>query len=437
MLSRQRQVLNRLHAFQLKETVDLLCTRTLRFTFTRIIGEGDLLKGIFKKMTISYKRSLKAVVSRWKEFSISKGHKLKVFSEKIRYLDLKLRVSKLKVILNILIGDERISRCIRKLVQNYEQIQSDVIKKLWHRVEKSRLIRKLNSAHYVLKNFLLSAKKAKATRFFFWKNLEFLRRRRCIRKSIVKMIFVVGAHYETAFWKWKYMLTHTNLPLVPKHSLVFKRIALIGKHYQIRLKQFSLFKLGLHYKYMTYRVKVPIPQTVTQISKYSREHWLENAEKLFGSAFDWSKSIENPSSLSTVASGQLSKDEVHSITQAGCIEMMVNQIKSAANRLTSWGICSIFTYSRQVALYKNERQVLFEQINQLRFEKNTLLEDNNTLRNHNESLIENLEKTNLDVHALSLNLDSMRLVRMVRVLARMIEGTVSDAFLILYQGDTS
>ena len=74
-------------------------------------------------------------------------------------------------------------------------------------------------------------------------------------------------------------------------------------------------------------------------------------------------------------------------------------------------------------------------MNQLKFEKDSLLEDKITLRHHNQSLIENLEKTNLEFQTFSLHLDEMRFVRMVRVVYKMIEVPMAEAFSFLYENN--
>ena len=95
----------------------------------------------------------------------------------------------------------------------------------------------------------------------------------------------------------------------------------------------------------------------------------------------------------------------------------------------------MLTYGRQIGHYDSERSRLIDQINELRFEKHSLLEDNNTLRHHNESLIDNLEKTNLEFQTLSLHLDQMRLLRMVRVVSKMVEVPMAEAFSLLYENN--
>jgi hypothetical protein len=244
------------------------------------------------------------------------------------------------------------------------------------------------------------------------------------------MMRVVTISYEGALWRWKTIVTKTNFHVTPKHSLAFKRFILTGTNYQKRLVQFSFYKVALYFRAMLSGGKLSLPQAIAHMNKHSRD--FSSIENPLSHLLEpIIKSVENPS-ISTAASNKMSKEDVISMNQLGAFELFSVQIKSARNRRAAWALASIFTYSKQIIFYDNERTRLIEQINELRFEKHSLLEDNNTLRVHNENLIENLEKSNLEFQALSLNLDNMRLVRMVRVVSKMIEVPIAEAFLTLY-----
>ena len=186
----------------------------------------------------------------------------------------------------------------------------------------------------------------------------------------------------------------------------------------------------MFYKTSNYGGRMSIPQTVAHLNRKSKD--LSEFTEKFP---ERNKSVEIPSNISSVATSKLSKEEVDSMNQLGALEVLFIQLKEAKIRNMSWGLCSILTYSRQIGFYDSERNRFVDQINELRFEKHSLLEDNNTLRHHNESLIDNLEKTNLEFQALSLHLDQMRLVRMVRVVSKMIEVPMAEAFSLLYENN--
>ena len=92
---------------------------------------------------------------------------------------------------------------------------------------------------------------------------------------------------------------------------------------------------------------------------------------------------------------------------------------------------SLSTYAQHFGMIDDEKAKPIDQINELRLDKHNLLEDNTALRSHNEALIDNLERTNLNFQSLSMHLDQMRLGRMVRVISKMIDMPVLEAFLLM------
>lgn len=431
----QKGLQNVIAGERLRRRLEGVSRKTLQVALRRVKDGGSRVSALFKRLLQSYEHKIKESFMRYRLWTLSKSHKLKALTMRLVSIGKVVLVRTLRTALDSMIGDARVRRIITRLVKNYENIQKEVIRKLWHRVEKIRTIKKINSAYFVFRSLLAYAKRVQAVRFKFWKDLEFLRRRRIMRKSTAKMMQMSSVSYESAFWKWKYVLSKTGFQLMPKHSLAFKKMILIGTNYQKRLEQFSFYKLALWYKNMTYGHKMKIPEMVSILNKHSRDLSQEEPDKHPVSVSESAKSVENPSQISTVATGKLSREEVNSINQLGALEMMFTQLKGARIRNLSWGICSVLTYSRQIGFYDNERSRLIDQINELRFEKHSLLEDNNTLRHHNESLIENLEKTNLEFQTLSLHLDQMRLVRMVRVVSKMVEVPMAEAFSYLYENN--
>jgi regulator of replication initiation timing len=426
---------NNIAGERLRRRLEGVSRKTMQAALRKVKDGGNRVSAFFRKLLQSYDLKLRDSFLRYRLWTLSKSHKLRALTMRLVKLSKSILRRTLSSATDSMIGDSRVRRLITRLVKNYENMQKEVIRRLWHRVEKIRTIRKINSAYFVFRSLMAYAKRVQAVRFKFWKDLEYLRRRRIMRKSTAKMMVMSSVSYESAFWKWKYVLSRTGFQLMPKHSLAFKKMILIGTNYQKRLEQFSFYKLALWYKNMTYGHKIKIPEMVNMLNKHSRDFSQEDFEKPSVPVSEAAKSVENPSQLSTVATGKLSREEVDSINRLGALEMMFNQLKGARIRNLSWGICSILTYSRQIGFYDNERSRLIDQINELRFEKHSLLEDNNTLRHHNESLIENLEKTNVEFQTLSLHLDQMRLVRMVRVVSKMIEVPMAEAFSYLYENN--
>ena len=420
----------RIKGLKLKDLMTSASQTKLKSTYTRVVGGGSLVRGVFSRMASKWSSLLKSSFKTYHNNSKIRSSAQMAQASKLRFLSSNILKTRLKQVFVLFFFDGRILRLLRKMFGNYSDMQKHAFKEMWNRVEKWRTIHKINSAYFVFRQLLSYAKRVQEVRFGYWKNLEFLRKRRMMRKATTQMMRTVSINYEGALWRWKTIITKTNYHVTPKHSLAFKRFILSGTNYQKRLVQFSFYKISLYFRAMLSGGKLSLPQAIAHMNKHSRD--LSSADNPLASLLDpIIKSVENPS-ISTATTNKMSKEEVNSMNQLGALELFTIQVKSAKNRKLAWALASVFTYSKQIIYYDSERSRLIEQINELRFEKHSLLEDNNTLRLHNENLIENLEKSNMEFQALSLNLDNMRLVRMVRVVSKMIEVPMAEAFLILY-----
>ena len=438
LATKQKTIMNNQRGMSLKRRLEHMTQRSQKSVIYRLVHLNPKVLQSLHTLALFAERVTRNVMHTWRKNThniVVKKLKVVISGEEfINKLErLKNRACK-EMFTRMFDHKGKVAGIIERLIKNYQNMQKDAYMVLWGRVEKIRTIKKINSAYYVFRSLMAYAKRVLAVRFKYWKNLEYLRRRRIMKKSAAKMMAFSSVSYESAFWKWKYVISATGAQLNPKHSLVFKRMILISTNYQKRLEQFSFYKLALFYKNMVYGARMSIPQAIEHLNRHSRDFSVDQGERI-GGITDPNKSAEPPSNISTVASGKLSKDEVSSMNQLGGLEMMFMQLKEARIRNLAWGLCSLLTYSRQIGHFDNERGRLIDQINELRFEKHSLLEDNNTLRHHNESLIENLEKTNLEFQTLSLHLDQMRLVRMVRVVSKMIEVPMAEAFSFLYENN--
>ncbi|OMJ76392.1 hypothetical protein SteCoe_24260 [Stentor coeruleus] len=432
-MCKNKSLTDKIRGLQLKTIMSHVSVKTVKTSLTRISGGGSFVKGIFNKFINAYMAKMKEAYKKLRENALSKRLHITETTTKLKFLALNLVNKRLKVALNAILGDRRVKNMLNKLIKNYQDMAKVAFEELWHRVEKIRTIKKINSAYFVFRQLLNYSKRIQEMRFKYWKNLEFLRRRRMMRKATTKMMTSVTLNYEGALWRWKNIVLKCGYHVTPKHSLAFKRFILSGTNYQKRLVQYSFYKISLYFRAMLSGGKMSLPQAIAQFSKHSRDFSnIDDVERPLSLALESAKSVENPSNVSTVINNKVSKDELNSISQVGAFELFALQIMSARSRKLAWSLSAISTFSKQVVYYDTERTRLIDQINELRYEKHSLLEDNNTLRNHNENLIENLEKTNLEFQALSLNLDNMRLVRMVRVVSKMIEVPMAEAFFILY-----
>ena len=135
--------------------------------------------------------------------------------------------------------------------------------------------------------------------------------------------------------------------------------------------------------------------------------------------------------VSNPEANKMSADEYKKVNQMGAAEVVGLTLKHARIRQIALGLNTLSNFSQHVGMFDDEKARLIEQINDLRLDKHNLLEDNTALRSHNEALIDNLERTNLNFQSLSMHLDQMRLGRMVRVISKMIDMPVLEAFLLL------
>merc|ERR1712113_148370 len=76
----------------------------------------------------------------------------------------------------------------------------------------------------------------------------------------------------------------------------------------------------------------------------------------------------------------------------------------------------------------SEMEPMNERMRELREDNQILYDDNTNLRQDNKALIENLERTSINFNNLSKQLDQMRIARMVRVIANMLELPIFEAF---------
>ncbi|CAG9311042.1 unnamed protein product [Blepharisma stoltei] len=347
-------------------------------------------------------------------------------------------------------------RTISKVMRNLVGLQKGGIETLRERVLKLKMIKKVNGAYLISRIMEAKAKIMMRGRLSIWSQDEKMRILRLKKKYLLSMINLSSISYQTSVWRWKYVITRHGVELHPKQTLMWERIIRVGNQYQRRLKQFAMFKLIL-----TYRTALPIHNrqsvqlavsSLLRASNMSRDGRMSAAMPNLReginfrtpsperptTAMDTSISIpitttasQGRSSMEEPMSGKMSKEEIAELSKNGATEVICLQLREVRVRQLAIGFSSIASYSRQVGLFEDERTRLIESINELRYDKHSLLEDNTALRHHNEALIESLEATNMNFHALTLQLDQMRLGRMVRVISKMIEIPVLEALIVL------
>ena len=361
----------------------------------------------------------------------------KLIKAAVRFTNITITNRTMRGCFKAIIGDSKLKGYLQRICDNLMQMQADAIKQLQNRVEKMKTVKKINSACFVSRELLSYSKKVKVLRFNFWKNLEGLRRKRIMTRTAGKMMCLMSINFEGAFWKWKYITTTTGKVINPKHSIVSNRICKICMSYQKRLTQFAYFKLLLHFKSLPHGQKLTLPQALAKLLKPSSSQIPEslsqtpekNPDSRPVSRISESKPLENPSNVSTLISGNLSKEEVNSMNQMGAFEILSLTFNEIRLRNIAWALSATVTHSKHIGHYDNERSRLMEQIAELRYERHSLLEDNNTLRSHNDNLVISLEKANEEFQTISLHLDHLKVSSMIRILSRLAEMNLHNAFI--------
>ena len=429
---RARESLRELKAQQLRSNVKAIPVRTLKDAIDRILGDGAKVAGCLRRLAIFVKNQQRESFRRWKEKLMSGKTGDLTKGNKIRHVLEAVAKRTLKVGFNKIMGDLRARRGAARMCRNLFNQQRSVMERLKDRVNKLQMIKKVNSAYLLMKMLKLKCDMMIKGRFRMWKNMEALRRMRLMRKAMMHMFFFASINFENAFWKWKYVLTIKGMDLNPKHSLMHKRLSQVAHNYQVRLKQFALFKVCLYFRsnpQLTQQSRKSIQFAVSSLVKATREEGPSSPTLERKPESKMQVSVRG--SVSTDAAGKLSKEELIGVNQLGGAEVIALQMRNLRTRNVAISFANIVLFSKQIGVFDDERSRLIEQINELRYDKHSLLEDNTALRHHNEALIDNLEKTNMNFQSLSLHLDQMRLGRMVRVISKMIELPMLEALIMV------
>jgi hypothetical protein len=431
MMQRKQESLRNLRAWQLKNNMTALSVRTIRDALLRMLGDGTKVLGCLRRLAIIIKNQQKETFLHWRQKIINKGSGHLTKGMKIRHVLEAVARRTLKGAFNKILGDLRAKRGIARMIRNLVNQQRCALERLRERVMKLRMIKKVNSAYILMKMLGIKFDQMVAGRFRIWKNEQYIRKMRLMRRALMHMVFYASINYENGFWKWKFVLTRFGDDVNPKHAVMGKRLSQVCMNYQTRMKQFALFKVLLHFR------QNPVPQTakkslqfaVSSLVKAQRDEQARSPSP--ERRVDSKVTASVRGSVSTDAAGKLSKEELVGVNQLGGAEVIALQLRNCRLRNLAVGFASVSVFSKQIGVFDDERSRLIEQINELRYDKHSLLEDNTALRHHNEALIDNLEKTNMNFQSLSLHLDQMRLGRMVRVISKMIELPMLEALIMV------
>ncbi|OMJ93947.1 hypothetical protein SteCoe_3004 [Stentor coeruleus] len=221
--------------------------------------------------------------------------------------------------------------------------------------------------------------------------------------------------YKNSLSYWYSISIHSN----KSNFVLIKKMTIATQNYINRLKQFAIFKLVMFSTFCPNRIK---KFSLTSIGSLSDLKVEETEIPSFMSIEDKSfNEGKNYFSISTGANSRVTKYDMMNNDQNWALQLLVYNIKSVLLRKKMFGLTCIEMYSKNMLEFDEEREILYEEIRDLRYDKMSLLEDNAVLRMYNEELVESLEKTNNECLIMSDLVKETKLSRMVALLGKMVE----------------
>ena len=399
LASEQRlaKIWKKFRASTLRSIAGRVSDKQLKTSFERIIGNGKRVLGHLMRVFSHFKYKYFRSFSGWKEKMLKLKGRDSERASKLFFAFSRAGHSYVRKVIEVITGDTRIRKGLNKLVVALRKTQLQVIQVLRARVDKIKTIKKINGSFIISKHVLSYLKRLVSFYYLTWKNLEYLRKRRLLRKSIGKIIQKMSINYESGFWKWKFVLTKCGKQLNPRHSIFFKRISAVASSYQTRLGQYALFKLVLNYKSQQSGHRVTLPKAIAKLIKDNEGEKTKAAE-----------AVRCPES----------SEENGKISRVGALEVLFLQLQSVKLKKLSWVLSALDSNFRYSDGFDKERDLFKEKLAKLRYERQSLLDDNNTLRVHNDNLISSLEKNTDDLQQISLSLDYLKMNSMFRAIER-------------------
>lgn len=380
-----------------KSIANKISDKQLKTSFERIIGNGKRVLGHLMRIFSHFKYKYFRSFSSWKEKMLQLKKRDLERASKLFFTFNNTGHTYIRKVIEVITGDTKIRKGLNKLIMSFKKIQMQVIQVLRSRVEKIKTIKKINGSFIISKHISNYIKRLVNFYYLTWKNLEYLRKRRLLRKSVGKLIQNMSINYESGFWKWKFVLTKCGKQLNPRHSIFFKRISAVASSYQTRLGQYALFKLVLNYKSQQSGHRVTLPKAIAKLIKDSEVEKTKANE------------IEKNPELS---------EENEKISRLGALEVLFLKLQSMKLKKLSWVLSALYSNFRYSDGFEKERDFFKEKLAKLRYERQSLLDDNNTLRIHNDNLISSLEKNTDSLQEISLSMDYLKMNSMFRAIER-------------------
>jgi hypothetical protein len=83
-------------------------------------------------------------------------------------------------------------------------------------------------------------------KFEDWRDNEFVRKLRLMKKYMHRWIFTSSISYQSAFWRWEYVVMKSGKELEPRHMVMAKKLSNLFEYNQKKSLQFTFFKLMIY-----------------------------------------------------------------------------------------------------------------------------------------------------------------------------------------------
>jgi len=83
-------------------------------------------------------------------------------------------------------------------------------------------------------------------KFESWRDNEFVRKLRVMKKYMHRWIFTSSINYQSAFWRWEYVVMKSGKELEPRHMVMAKKLSNLFEYNQKKSLQFTFFKMMIY-----------------------------------------------------------------------------------------------------------------------------------------------------------------------------------------------
>ena len=83
-------------------------------------------------------------------------------------------------------------------------------------------------------------------KFESWRDNEDLRKLRLMKKMMHRWIFTSSINYQSAFWRWEFVVMKSGKELEPRHMVMAKKLSNLFEYTQKKNLQFTFFKLMIY-----------------------------------------------------------------------------------------------------------------------------------------------------------------------------------------------